>query len=193
MGKGLLIILSGPSGVGKGTMRKALMNDPRFSLSYSVSLTTRLPRPGEEEGKDYYFVSEEEFQRNIDEGNLLEHAKFVGHRYGTPKDKVEEKRNKGENVLLEIEVEGTKQVLEKLKDDKGLLTIFLIPPSLEQLEARIRGRRTEEESVVQERLNKAKREMKLKSNYQYVVTNDTIDGTEEEIAQIILNKLKEYN
>ena len=114
MKKGLLFILSGPSGVGKGTIRKELMKDKSLNLYYSVSMTTRPIRPHEEEGKDYYFVSKEEFQRNLDNDNLLEHATFVGNSYGTPKDKVEQQLEEGKNVLLEIDVQGTLKVLEKL-------------------------------------------------------------------------------
>ena len=186
--RGLLIIMSGPSGVGKGTVRKEIMKDDSLNLFYSVSMTTRSPRVGEEDGKDYYFVSKEEFQRNIDNDNLLEWAEFVGNRYGTPKDKVNEKRDQGLNVLLEIEVNGTAQVLEKLKDDEGVISIFLVPPSLEELEARIRGRQTETEEVIQSRLKKAATELPLKDRYQYVVVNNTVEQAAEDIKKIILSK-----
>jgi guanylate kinase len=128
MEKGLLIIISGPSGVGKGTIRQEVMKDPTLNLWYSVSLTTRNQRPGEVNGREYYFVSEKEFEENLDRGNLLEHATFVGHHYGTPLDKMVEKRNEGKNVILEIEVNGTLQVLEKLKGE-DIVSIFLMPPS----------------------------------------------------------------
>ena len=111
MKKGLLIILSGPSGVGKGTVRKYIMNRELFPMVFSVSMTTREPRATETNGVEYYFVSKEEFQRNIDNDNFLEWAEFVGNRYGTPKSTIEDLRNQGKNVLLEIEINGTEQVL----------------------------------------------------------------------------------
>ena len=139
MKKGLLIILSGPSGVGKNCVRQEIMKSNKLDLTYSISMTTREKREREEDGKDYYFVSEEEFQRNIDEGNFLEWASFVGHRYGTPKDKVEALRKQGKNVFLEIEINGAKQVLSKVQDDR-VISIFLMPPSFAALEKRIRKR-----------------------------------------------------
>ena len=180
--KGKLIILSGPSGVGKGTVRMALMKNPNLHLFYSVSMTTRSPRPGEVNGREYYFVSKEEFQRNIDSGNLLEWAEFVGNRYGTPKDKVEQMREEGKNVLLEIEVNGTLEVLKKCPD---AISIYLMPPSFEALEARIRGRSTESEDVIQMRLAKARKEMTMQDHYAYKVYNDDIEKAAEKIAKII--------
>ena len=118
MKKGLLIILSGPSGVGKGTVRKYIMNRELFPMVFSVSMTTREPRATETNGVEYYFVSKEEFQRNIDNDNFLEWAEFVGNRYGTPRSIVEDLRNQGKNVLLEIEINGAEQVLSKVKDDR---------------------------------------------------------------------------
>ena len=141
MKKGLLIILSGPSGVGKGAVRRVLMENNDMDLAYSISMTTRAPRPLETDGVDYFFVDDETFERNIAEGNLLEHASFVGNKYGTPKDYVEKLRNEGKNVLLEIEVQGAMQVLDKMKGD-DIISIFLIPPSMADLEKRIRKRRT---------------------------------------------------
>ncbi len=186
--KGLLIILSGPSGVGKGTVRKELMKDPSLHLFFSVSMTTRAMRPGEVEGREYYFVSKEEFQRNIDNGNLLEWAEFVGNRYGTPKDKVEQMREEGKNVLLEIETKGTAKVLAQCPD---AISIFLMPPSMKALEDRIRGRKTEPEEVIQERLEKARSELPLASKYKYVVLNDSVERAAGEIASIIKASLSE--
>ncbi|MDD7735800.1 MAG: guanylate kinase [Bacilli bacterium] len=189
MKKGLLIVLSGPSGVGKGTVRRQIFKDKSLNLAYSISMTTRPPRAKEIEGVDYFFVSKEEFLKGIEEDKFLEHATFVGNYYGTPKDYVENLRKKGKNVFLEIEVEGAKQVLSKYKDDDGVVSIFLLPPSLDELEKRIRGRRSEEEEIIQERLNKAKREINLKSNYQYNVLNDNIYRASDEIRDIIKAKL----
>ena len=180
--KGVLVILSGPSGVGKGTVRKKLMTLPNLNLFYSISLTTRSMRPGEENGKDYYFVDEKTFQDNIARGNLLEYAEFVGNHYGTPKDKVEEMLDQGKNVLLEIEVNGTMSVLEKMPE---AVSIYLMPPSFEALESRIRGRSTEPEEVIQRRLAKARKEMQLSGAYKYHVLNDDVDRAAEEIASII--------
>ena len=185
--KGLLIILSGPSGVGKGTVRKELMKDSSLNLFFSISMTTRSIRPGEVEGRDYYFVSRERFLQELENDNLLEHAEFVGNFYGTPKDKVEEMRLKGKNVLLEIEVNGTMTVLSKCKD---ALSIFLVPPSIDALEARIRGRATEDEATIQSRLAKARSEMNLASNYRYVVVNDNVERAAKEIAKIISDNLQ---
>lgn len=188
--KGLLIVLSGPSGVGKGTVRKMLFKDKSLNLAFSISMTTRGPRKKEQDGVDYFFVTKEEFEQRLKEDKFLEHVQFVGNYYGTPKDYVEELRNQGKNVFLEIEVEGAKQVMEKCKDE-GVVSIFLLPPSLEELERRIRGRKSETESVIQERLLKARREINLKSNYQYVVLNESLNKAKIEIANIIKNKMQE--
>ncbi len=189
MKKGLLIVLSGPSGVGKGTVRKQVFKDSSLNLVYSISMTTRPPRPKEIEGVDYFFVDKETFLKGIENGNFLEHAVFVGNYYGTPKFYVESLREQGKNVFLEIEVEGAKQVLSKYQDDPDVLSIFLLPPSIEELEKRIRGRRSEEEEIIQERLNKAKREMTLKNQYQYTILNDNIKRASDEIRDIIRKRL----
>ena len=187
--KGLLIILSGPSGVGKETVRNRLMKIKKFELLYSVSMTTRQPRNQEVDGVNYYFVSEEEFKRNIETDNFLEYAKFVGNYYGTPKDKVEELRNAGHNVLLEIEINGAKQVLSKVHDD-AVISFFLMPPSLSVLEDRIRKRQTESEAVIAERLNKGKEEMTMTDDYDYIILNDKVNRAAKEISDLITRKLK---
>ncbi|MGA0875789.1 MAG: guanylate kinase [Bacilli bacterium] len=189
MKSGLLIILSGPSGVGKGTIRKRIMDDPTLKLVYSVSMTTRTIRPGEVEGKDYYFVTPEAFQSAIDQHDLLEWAEFVGNRYGTPKAKIEAIRQQGKNVLLEIEINGAKQVMSQATGP-GLVTIFLMPPSFEALENRIRKRRTESEAIIQERLNKAKREMNLHHDYQYLIVNDDVERAVLQIIDIIKERMQ---
>lgn len=188
MGKGLLIILSGPSGVGKGTVRKVLMEDTTLNLVYSISMTTRKMRNGEVDGQDYFFVDKERFLEAIKNDQLLEHAKFVNNYYGTPKAYVDKLRDEGKNVLLEIETRGARQVIEKLKDDDGLLSIFLMPPSFEDLEKRMRGRNSESEQIVQERLAKARREIELKDIYDNVVYNDSPAEAASRIANIIKNK-----
>ena len=189
MKKGLLIILSGPSGVGKGTVRRYIMDNYDIQLSYSISMTTRPKREKEVEGVDYYFVSPEEFQRNIDNDNFLEWEEFVGNRYGTPRSKVEELRNEGKNVLLEIEVNGAGKVMSKVNDDR-VISFFLMPPSLDALEKRIRRRQTESEEVIQQRLNKGKKEMSMTDQYDYIIKNDTVARASEEIVDIIKEKLK---
>ena len=178
----MLIILSGPSGVGKGTVRQELFKDESLNLSYSISMTTRKPRPTETEGVDYFFVDEKTFVDKVAKGELLEWARFVGNYYGTPKEHVDKLLNEGKNVVLEIEVQGALQVMKKCPD---ALTIFLVPPSLEELEKRIRGRRTESEDIVKERMDKARKEIKTKDEYKYVVTNDDVNVAKEKIAQII--------
>lgn len=186
--KGLLIILSGPSGVGKETVRNQLMKIKNFDLVYSISMTTRQPRNQEVDGVNYYFVSEEEFKKNIEKDNFLEYARFVGNYYGTPKDKVEAMRNEGHNVLLEIEINGAKQVMSKVNDE-GMISFFLMPPSLEVLESRIRNRKTESEELIQERLNKGKEEMTMTEDYDYVILNDKVSRAAKEISDLIERKI----
>lgn len=169
MAKGLLIVLSGPSGVGKGTVLKEFIDDPKLKLAYSVSMTTRKQRPGEVYGKNYFFVTRDQFEAAVKAGELLEWAEFVGNYYGTPVKNVEQLREQGRNVLLEIEVQGCIQVREKCPD---ALTIFIVPPSMQELEKRIRGRNTEPEEIVQQRLAKASREMEMIGQYKYVVCNE---------------------
>ena len=180
--RGLLIVLSGPSGVGKGTVRKALFNMEGHNLTYSVSMTTRKPREGEVDGVDYYFVSKEEFQKQIRRGNLLEYAKFVGNYYGTPKDKVEEQLKQGKEVFLEIDVEGALKVKAKMPD---AVFIFLVPPSKQALYDRLISRGTEGEYEVNERIAKANREFDRASAYNYIVVNDEVNNAAEKILTII--------
>ncbi len=182
MKKGLLIIISGPSGVGKGTIRQYFMNDDSLRLAYSISMTTRSPRQGEKDGVDYLFTTRENFEKAINDGELLEWAEFVGNYYGTPLSQVEKLREEGKNVLLEIEVQGADQVRKKCPD---ALSIFIIPPSMEELEKRIRGRRSEPEEIVQQRLAKAENEMKMVSNYKYIVCNEDPQLAAELISSII--------
>lgn len=186
MKKGLLIILSGPSGVGKGTIRQKVMEDATLNLFYSVSLTTRPQRPGEVNGREYWFVSEKEFKKNLVAGNLLEHAAFVEHHYGTPKDQEEKMRSEGKNVLLEIDIKGAKQVIETIPD---AVSIFLLPPSFKELEKRIRGRCTEGEKAIEERLEKARQEIAIAPSYRYQVVNDSLERAAEEIRSIIRQEI----
>ena len=187
MSRGLLIILSGPSGVGKGTIRQYFESNARLNLAYSTSMTTRKPRNKEVDGKDYFFTTREKFQEAIKKGELLEYAEFVGNFYGTPLSEVERLRDEGKNVLLEIEVQGAKQVQEKCPD---AISILIIPPSMEELEKRIRGRKSEPEEVIQERLAKAANEMKMVPNYKYIVCNDDPKLAAELIETIILRHIE---
>ena len=189
MKKGLLVILSGPSGVGKGTVRNQIMKEHRVDLVYSISMTTREIREKETNGVEYYFVSDEEFQRNIDNDNFLEWANFVGHRYGTPKDKVEELRSQGKNVLLEIEINGANQVFERVHDDR-VISFFLMPPDFKALENRIRKRKSESEDIIQARLEKGRKEMTMTEKYDYVIKNDKVTRAAREIEDLIKLKLK---
>lgn len=180
--KGLLIVLSGPSGVGKGTVREALFKRPDHDLTYSISMTTRAPRADEVDGREYYFVTREQFEENIKAGKMLEYTEFVGNYYGTPLEKVKEKLALGNEVLLEIEVQGALQVREKMKD---AIFIFVAPPSIDALYSRLRGRGTESEEKIQERIEKAKREINLAYKYDYIVVNDTVDNAADRIMAII--------
>ena len=137
--KGLLIVLSGPSGVGKGTVRKALFAREDHNLVYSISMTTRAPRDGEVDGKDYYFVTREEFEKNIKANKFLEYAEFVGNYYGTPIDAVKKQIAKGNEVVLEIEIDGALQVRDKIKD---AVFVFIAPPSIDSLYQRLKNRGT---------------------------------------------------
>ena len=180
--RGLLVVISGPSGVGKGTVRKALFQMQNHNLTYSVSMTTRKMRDGEIDGKDYYFVSEEKFKEYIKEGKMLEYAKFVGNYYGTPKDKVEENLDKGQEVVLEIEVEGATQVKKQMPD---CVMIFIAPPSKEALYERLKKRGTESEEIIRERIEKANREFEKAQNYDYIVVNDEVNNAADRIMAII--------
>lgn len=181
--KGLLIVLSGPSGVGKGTVRKEIFSQPDIAFEYSISMTTRPPREGEVDGVDYFFKTREEFEEMIKQGKLLEYAEFVGNYYGTPIDYVEETLNAGKDVFLEIEVQGARQVREKFPDG---LFIFLVPPSLSELKNRIVTRGTESEEVINNRMTVAREEIEMMSLYDYVVENDRVEHAVERIKAIVI-------
>ncbi len=181
MNKGLLIVLSAPSGAGKGTIIKKLMDDDR-SLKLSVSATTRSPRPGEVDGEDYFFLSREEFEDLVKNGEMLEHAEYVGNCYGTPKGPVERWLEDGLDVILEIDVQGGAQVKEIMPE---CVSIFILPPSMRELENRLRGRSTEQDEVVNARLEAARNEVHRAEDYDYVVVNDEVEVAAEEIRTII--------
>ncbi len=180
--QGLLIVISGPSGVGKGTVRKALFQRSDHDLEYSISMTTRKPREGEVDGVDYYFVSKEEFEERIKNDQFLEYATFVGNYYGTPKDKVLDKLKSGSEVVLEIEVNGASQIKKKMPD---AVFIFIAPPTYDALEKRLISRGTEHSDAIKERIEKAHQEIKLASQYDYIVINDEVDNAADRIMAII--------
>lgn len=179
--RGLLIVYTGASGVGKGTIMKELL-EKNPNLRLSVSATTREPREGERDGREYYFVSEERFDRMIAEDGFLEHAEYVGNKYGTPKDAVFRMLDQGLDVILEIEVKGFLQVKKAYPD---CVTIFIAPPSFEELQARLRGRGTESDEVIAERLKTAEHELQSQSLFDYVVINDDLDRAVKEVLSII--------
>ena len=176
-----LIIITGPSGVGKGTVVKELL-DRNKDIWLSISATTRNPRVGEKDGLNYYFISEERFKDMIDKKEFLEWAQFAGNYYGTPLSSVNEKIEKGFIVLLEIEVEGAKQIKEKFPES---LSIFLLPPSKEELEKRIRNRGTEKEEAIDRRLSRANYEIASSDEFDFVLTNHDVDETVKEVFKII--------
>ena len=169
MEKGKIIVISGPSGVGKNNVIGEFIDQPDLNLAQAISMTSREKRSGERDGINYDFVTRAFFESAIRDGKLIEHTEFLGNYYGTPIDSVERLRNLGKNVLLEVEASGAKKIKEKYPD---CTTIFIVPSSLDSLEAQIRERRNEEESIVQERLAKAKGELNLIGNYKFVVNND---------------------
>lgn len=180
--KGLLIVISGPSGVGKGTIRSALFEMEGHDLVYSVSLTTRKPRSDEVNGREYWFISREQFEQKIKENKMLEYAEFVGNYYGTPLDTVEEQLKEGKEVVLEIEVNGAMQVRERMSD---AVFIFIAPPSYEVLEKRLKSRGTEDSEHIKERIEKAKKELGLAYQYDYIVVNDEVKNAADKIIAII--------
>ncbi|WBY63342.1 guanylate kinase [Thermocaproicibacter melissae] len=179
--RGLLVVLSGPSGAGKGTIVKALL-ERRPQIRLSISATTRAPRQGETDGKEYYFISREKFSQMAEEGKMLETAEYCGNFYGTPAAPIEEWTSQGNDVILEIEVQGGANVKKKRPDSVG---IFILPPSREELERRLRTRGTESDDVIRERLAAADRELKEVEHYDYVVVNDTVENAVEKICSIL--------
>ncbi|GAB7232848.1 guanylate kinase [Facklamia hominis] len=180
--RGLLVILSGPSGVGKGTIRAAVFKQEDCEYVYSVSATTRSARPGEIDGKDYFFVKREEFESLIANQALLEYAEYVGNYYGTPLDNIEKNLAEGYDVFLEIEVQGASKVRQRMPEG---IFIFLAPPSLNELETRLVDRGTDSKEKIAQRMKQAKREIEMMAEYDYVVVNDQVDNAVRKINAII--------
>ncbi|NJN49361.1 MAG: guanylate kinase [Alkalinema sp. RL_2_19] len=178
---GKLIVLTGPSGAGKGTLLKALLKQYP-ELYVSISATTRLPRPGEVHGQHYFFLDRSEFDQMVAEGNLLEWAEFAGNCYGTPRQPVAEQIAAGKTVILEIELEGARQVRESFPE---AYRIFILPPSFEELESRLRGRGTESDDVVLRRMARAKDEIAAANEFDVQIVNDQVSRAVQELAAIV--------
>lgn len=186
MKKGLLIVYSGPSGVGKSTILHEILKDKKLNLIFSVSMTTRLPRNGEIEGKDYFFVDKKTFKEAIKNDMLLEYARYVDNYYGTPRDYVEEERKKGKNVILEIDVQGGLQVIDKCKD---CISIFVLPPSIEELRNRLALRGSEKDDIINKRVDEAQREIKDGNIYKYHIVNNDIKTSIKEVGDILKKEM----
>lgn len=187
--RGVLFVFSGPSGVGKGTLKAKLFEEFADRIAYSVSVTTRGPREGEVDGKDYFFISRQEFERRVKNNEFLEHAEFAGNCYGTPRAYVEKLLDSGMNVVLEIDVQGALQVMKSMPE---CVSVFILPPSFEELEHRLRGRGTETEEKVRERLETAKRELPYAPQYDYQIVNGgDIEAAYQSLRDVFLKSTGE--
>lgn len=187
MSKGLVLILSGASSVGKGDIREALLNDPDMKLFYSISETTRPQRPDEVDGKDYYFVSHNEFAESVKKHELLEYTEFNGYYYGTPKPQIDFLINKGKNVLIEVEAQGVGPIKLNIPD---AVAFFVMPESFEQLEKQVSERYKDDEASIQRRLNKAKMDMEIAPLFKHVVSNTDTDAAVAEIKRVFMEELE---
>ena len=179
--KGKLLVISGPSGAGKSTVVfKAI--EGRDDICFSTSVTTRSPRPGEVDGREYFFVDFERFREMVEKDELLEHAEYVANRYGTPRAYVEQRMGEGMNVLLDIEVQGARQVRKKMPE---AVLIFIAPPSIEELERRLRGRGTDTEAAIEGRLIRARQEFQEADFYDYLIVNDDVEKAAAKLNAII--------
>ena len=184
MNKGILVVVSGFSGAGKGTVMKRLM-EKYDGYALSVSATTRKPRPGEEDGREYFFRTRDEFEKLIEEDALLEYAQYVENYYGTPRSYVEEQLQAGRNVILEIEIQGAMKIKEKIPE---ALLVFVTPPTVEELERRLTGRGTETAQVIADRLARAGEEAEVMGQYDYILVNDTVEECVDHLHQIIVSE-----
>ena len=189
MSKGTLFIVSGPSGCGKGTVLAEILKQD--NVYYSVSATTRTPRPGEVDGVNYHFLSKDEFEKLIENDGMLEYANYCGNYYGTPKKPVEDMLAEGKNVILEIEVQGALKVMEKCPE---AVSVFILPPSLKELRRRLHKRGTETEEVIEKRIGEAAGEIRKAVNYDYVMINGELEIAVSDLLSIINSqKLKKEN
>ncbi len=189
MSNGTLFIVSGPSGCGKGTVLAEILKQD--NVYYSVSATTRAPRPGEINGVNYHFLSKDEFEKLIENGGMLEYANYCGNYYGTPKKPVEDMLAEGKNVILEIEVQGALKVMEKCPE---AVSVFILPPSLKELRRRLHKRGTETEEVIEKRIGEAAGEIRKAVNYDYVMINGELEIAVSDLLSIINSqKLKKEN
>lgn len=177
-----LFVISGCSGVGKGTIINKFMERHSDDFLLSVSCTTRAPRPGEVHGVHYFFITREEFEQDINDDKFLEHAQFAGNHYGTKKKYIQQKLDEGYNIILEIETQGALQIKAKFPE---AVLIFIAPPSIEELEKRLRGRHTEDEETIQKRLAQIKTELERSKQYDYIIVNDSVDRAVNEIEKIV--------
>ena len=188
--KGVLFVISGPSGVGKGTINKMLFDEFDGHVAFSVSATTRGPREGEIDGTHYFFISKQEFENRVANNEFLEHAEYAGNCYGTPRSYVLKLLEEGVSVILEIDLQGAVQVKERMPES---VSIFILPPSFEELESRLRGRGTETPEKIEKRLAAAKHEMDMAHTYDYRIVNDDLDDAYQQLRTIFLNEKEKAN
>ena len=188
--KGVLFVISGPSGVGKGTINKMLFDEFDGSVVFSVSATTRGPREGEVDGTHYFFISRQDFENCIANNEFLEHAEYAGNCYGTPRSYVLKLLEEGVSVILEIDLQGAIQVKERMPES---VSIFILPPSFEELESRLRGRGTETPEKIEKRLAAAKHEIDMAHTYDYRIVNDDLEDAYAQLRSIFLNETEKAN
>ena len=188
--KGVLFVISGPSGVGKGTVNKRLFEEFGNAVAFSVSATTRGPREGEVDGREYFFISRQEFEKRVANNEFLEHAEYAGNCYGTPRDYVLSLLQRGVSVILEIDVQGAMQVKRRMPES---VSVFILPPSFEELEHRLRGRGTETPEKIEKRLAVAKAEMARAPEYDYQIVNDDLDAAYARLREIFILETEKAN
>ena len=188
--KGVLFVISGPSGVGKGTVNKRLFEEFGNAVAFSVSATTRDPREGEVDGREYFFISRQEFEKRVANNEFLEHAEYAGNCYGTPRDYVLSLLQRGVSVILEIDVQGAMQVKRRMPES---VSVFILPPSFEELEHRLRGRGTETPEKIERRLAAAKAEMARAPEYDYQIVNDDLDAAYARLREIFILETEKAN
>lgn len=188
--RGVLFVISGPSGVGKGTINRMLMDEFGDRVAFSVSATTREPREGEVDGRHYFFISRQDFEKRIANNEFLEHAEYAGNCYGTPRSYVLKLLQEGVSVILEIDLQGAIQVKERMPE---AVSIFILPPSFEELENRLRGRGTETPERIERRLAAARHEMDMAHLYDYRIVNDDLEDAYQQLRSIFLKETEKIN